>query len=142
MSEPNVAVASADTPSVDEQAAGQASAAAGASAVLADQAGQAAAVAAESATVAVEAAAQAGSAEGAAEAAQAAAADAEAARSQVESFIESQTALNRELVERLAAKPEPAGPPVPEAGTESKPEPDRAPERREHWINRKVGSRR
>lgn len=145
MSEPVVVATGGDAPSVDEQAAGQASAAAGASAVLAGQAEQAAAQARQAAQAAQEGAAVASGAEGAAEAAQQAARDAAESRTAVESFIETQTRLNHALLERLehsAAPPPPALPP--EAAAEVKaeePKPDRAPARREHWINRPIGKR-
>lgn len=134
---PAVAVASGgDAPSVDEQAAGQAAAAAGASAVLAGQAEADAAEADAAAQLAAQAATVAAQAVPAAEVAADAAAATAADRSQLEQFMQSQTALNSALVARI----EQLSAPVPEPAEPAKP--DRAPgPKKEHWINRRIGGK-
>ena len=142
MSDQPVAVATCgDAPSVDEQAAGQASAAAGAAAVHEDQA---AAAAAQSVAAAEIAAANAAQTEGAGEsaaAAQAAAEQAMAARDDMDAGLSAFRASMSELAEAIRGTHAEQAPPPPETAPEPA-APDKPPARKEHWINRKVGGKR
>lgn len=115
----------------------------GASAVHAEQAGQAAAAASEAAAAAAAGAAEAQGAGQAAAAAQAAAADAQAAASEVREYASKQEEFYDRMLGRMndqdAAR---AAPPAPVAAEPEKPKADRAPDRKPHFLERRVGRRR